>query len=285
MTAGGRPAVAVVGHVEVVEFAVVDHVPVPGEIVHASETFRLAAGGGAVAAVQLAKLAGAAAFFTALGGDADGAQATRELTAAGLDLHSATRDLPTRRGFSFLSADHERTITVIGERLVPHGTDALPWGALEEADAVYFTGGDVEALRRARRARWLVATPRALDTLRAARVQIDVLVSSATDPGEQVADGLLDPAPTFVVRTHGREGGEWVGHEGRTGRWAAHALPAAPVDSYGCGDAFAAGLTFALGDSDNLDTALQTAAECGASVMCGRGPYAGQVIRAVGPGR
>ncbi|MDX6640064.1 MAG: hypothetical protein QOF12_1075, partial [Solirubrobacteraceae bacterium] len=55
MTAGVRPAVAVVGHVEVIEFAVVDHVPVPGEIVHASETFRLAAGGGAVAAVQLAK--------------------------------------------------------------------------------------------------------------------------------------------------------------------------------------------------------------------------------------
>ncbi|MCW2966313.1 MAG: PfkB domain protein, partial [Solirubrobacteraceae bacterium] len=227
----------------------------------------------------LAKLAGDCAFFTALGADADGEQAARELTAAGLELHSATRERPTRRGFSFLSADHERTITVIGERVVAHGADRLPWDVLDGCDAAYFTGGDVEALRHARRARWLVATPRALDTLREARVEIDVLVSSATDPGEQVADGALDPPPRFVVRTHGHEGGEWVGHEGRTGRWVAHELPGEPVDAYGCGDSFAGGLTFGLGDSDDIDVALKTAAECGAHALCGRGPYAGQLTR------
>jgi ribokinase len=270
-------AVAVVGHVEMIEFAVVEHVPVPGEIVHARQTFRLAAGGGAVAAVQLAKLAGEATFFTALGDDEDGEQAALELTAAGLHLRSATREQLTRRGFTFLSDDHERTITVIGERVVPHGADHLPWDQLEGADAVYFTGGDVEALRRARAARWLVATPRALDTLREARLPVDVLVASATDPGERVAHGLLDPEPRFVVLTHGGEGGEWVGQEGRTGRWAAEARPGPPVDSYGCGDAFAAGLTFGLADTGDLDAALSLAARCGAHALCGRGPYAGQL--------
>src|SRR5207244_13238095 len=58
---------AVIGHVEWIEFAVVDHVPVPGEIVHAAHTFEEAAGGGAVAAVQLARLAGAATLSTAAG--------------------------------------------------------------------------------------------------------------------------------------------------------------------------------------------------------------------------
>ena len=52
------PRVAVVGHVEWIEFARVPHVPEPGEIVHASEWWEEAGGGGAVAAVQLAKLAG-----------------------------------------------------------------------------------------------------------------------------------------------------------------------------------------------------------------------------------
>ena len=41
-------SVAVVGHVEWVEFVRVDHVPAPGEIVHSLETWEEAAGGGAV---------------------------------------------------------------------------------------------------------------------------------------------------------------------------------------------------------------------------------------------
>lgn len=269
--------VAVVGHVEWVEFAVVDHLPASGEIVHARETFAVAAGGGAVAAVQLARLAGGADFFTALGHDEPGRAAAGELPGRGLALHAAPRPVPQRRAFSHLSADHERTITVIGERLVPHGADALPWERLDVTDAVYFTGGDVEALRHARRARVLVATPRALDTLRAAGVALDVLVASATDPGERYAAGALDPEPRFVVLTRGSDGGEWRGGEGRTGAWAAAELPGEPVDAYGCGDSFAAGLTFALGRGDALEDALALAARCGAHALCGRGPYAGQL--------
>ena len=61
--------VAVVGHVEWIEFARVERVPAPGEIVHASEAWEEPAGGGAVAAVQLARLAGECLFLTALGDD------------------------------------------------------------------------------------------------------------------------------------------------------------------------------------------------------------------------
>ena len=50
--------VGVVGHVEWIEFARVPEVPGPGAIVHASEVWEEPGGGGAVAAVQLAKLAG-----------------------------------------------------------------------------------------------------------------------------------------------------------------------------------------------------------------------------------
>jgi ribokinase len=56
-----------VGHVEWVQFARVSHVPVAGEIIHASEVFSVPGGGGAVAAVQLRRLAGEALFVTSLG--------------------------------------------------------------------------------------------------------------------------------------------------------------------------------------------------------------------------
>src|SRR5207244_10486030 len=72
---------------------------------------------------------------------------------------------PTRR-----SSD---LITVIGERLGPVGSDPLPWPSLAECDAVYFTAGDVDALRAARSARVLVATSRVFPLLVEARVQLD----------------------------------------------------------------------------------------------------------------
>ena len=268
---------ACVGHVEWADFAVVDHLPRAGEIVHASESLTVAAGGGAVAAVQLVKLEGVARFFTALGEDAAGRAARVQLSATGLTVEAAWREEETRRVFTHLSADHERTITVLGERLVPHGADDLPWGDLADCDAVYFTGGDVEALRHARGARWLVATPRTLDVLKAAGVRVDVLVGSAIDAGEAVPAGVLQPEPKYVVRTRGAEGGEWTASEGRTGKWVAAELPGTPVDAYGCGDSFAAGLTYGLAATDDIDAALELAARCGAHALCGRGPYETQL--------
>ena len=95
---------AAVGHVEWIEFARVERVPAPGQIVHALETWEEPAGGGAVAAVQLAKLAGGAKFFTALGDDAARAAGLRRATRMGLDVEVSWRDEPQRRGFVFVDA-------------------------------------------------------------------------------------------------------------------------------------------------------------------------------------
>ena len=82
--------VAVVGHIEWVEFARVDHVPAPGEIVQALETWEEPAGGGAVAAVQLANLGGSCLLFTALADDDLGRRSREELEALG-STESAAR--------------------------------------------------------------------------------------------------------------------------------------------------------------------------------------------------
>ena len=55
----GPMRVAVIGHVEWVQFARVERVPLAGEIIHAGETWEEPGGAGAVAAVQLVKLADA----------------------------------------------------------------------------------------------------------------------------------------------------------------------------------------------------------------------------------
>src|SRR5919201_3917888 len=94
--------VAVIGHVEWVEFVRVESVPRPGEIVHALETWDEAAGGGAVAAVQLARLAGSCLFFTALGADELGRRSRTELGRLGVELRAIPEPEPTRRAFTYV---------------------------------------------------------------------------------------------------------------------------------------------------------------------------------------
>jgi ribokinase len=266
--------VAVVGHVEWVEFARVESVPRPGEIAHAVETWAEPAGGGSVAAVQLRRLAGSCSLFTALGADELGRKARAELTRLGVEVQAIPEAEPTRRAFTFVDDTGERTITVLGDKLRPRGGDSrLPWRELAGIDAVYFVSGDEEALHHARMARVLVATARELATLREAGVQLDALVGSGEDEGELYRAGDLDPPPQVVVTTSGGLGG-WIQPGGP---FRPAPLPGPMVDAYGCGDSFAAGLTFALARGDSVENAVAVGARCGAAVMTGRGPYAAQL--------
>ena len=276
----GAVRVAVVGHLEWIEFARVERVPAPGEIVHALESWQEPGGGGAVTAVQLARLAGDAVFFTALGDDPLGHRAHEELSALGVRVEAAWRAEPQRRGFVFVDSAGERTITVIGDRLGPSGHDALPWEELSEVDAVYFTAGDGAAALAARTARKMVATVRALEPLAEAGVELDALVASGNDAGERYERGDLEPEPRLVVRTAGAAGGGWERPDGETGSYLTTPLTAPVSDAYGCGDSFAGGLTFGLGSGMPVGQALELAARCGAACLTGRGPYSAQLTGA-----
>jgi ribokinase len=271
--------VAVVGHVEWIDFARVPRVPRAGEIVHATEFWEEPGGGGAVAAAQLARLAGECLFLTALGDDDLGRRAMRELEALGVRVEVAWRPEPQRKAFVHVDAAAERTITVMGERLGPALEDPLPWAELEGADAVYLTAGDPETVRAARGARTLVSTARAMDALVPSGVRLDALVSSAGDEDERYAQGDLHPEPALVARTAGRKGGSFVAAGGHAGKWVAAPLPGPPVDAYGAGDSFAAGLTYGLAEGRSPEEALALGARCGAACVAGRGPYEGQLRR------
>jgi ribokinase len=198
----------------------------------------------------------------------------------------------------------ERTITTFGERLEPRLDDReIPWGELAGMDAVYFTAGDAGAMRAARKARVLVSSPRALHAL-GHGIPLDALVLSADDAVEREEATRAEHDAELVVFTEGghggtyrardgdpyqarsgdsyrgRDGDSYRGRDGGEGTWPAAELPGQPVDSYGCGDSFAAGLTYGLGAGLSIPGALALAARCGAVCLTGRGPYERQLSAA-----
>ena len=262
---------AVVGHVEWIEFLVVESVPRPGEIAAATETWEEAGGGGSVAAVQLALLADSVTFFTVLGDDDLGRRAVEELEGRGVEVRAAFVEAPQRRCVTFVDEVGERTITTIGPKQHPRGHDeTLPWNDLGQCDAVYFCAGDADALVAARQARVLVATARELPTLQRAAVELDAVVGSAKDDSERFQPGLLDPEPRLVVTTSGALGG-WMQPGGP---FTAAAVPGAREDAYGAGDCFAAGLAHGLAAGLEDAAAVEFAARCGAGALAGRGVHA-----------
>src|SRR5262249_48301292 len=168
------------------------------------------------------------------------------------------------RAFAGVEAQGERTITPGGAK--PRRRSLPPMG---DYAAVFFVAGEPEAMRAARAARFVSATPREVPTLLEGHVHLDLLVGSGTDPGERY-DGGLDVA--LVVTTEGVQGGVADGR-----RYEAVPPPAPIVDTYGAGDSFAAALRFALGRGDELDDALALAARAGAAVITGKGPYSSQL--------
>jgi ribokinase len=266
-----RMRAAVVGHVEWIEFIPVEHVPASGEIVHASESWEEAGGGGAVAAVQLAQLADSVLLFTVLGTGELGKRAKTELEERGIDVRASFADAPQRRAFTYVDDAGERTITTLGAKLGARGhDDSLPWHELAHCDAVYFTAGDGDSIRLARKARVLVATARELDALRRGGVELDALVGSGKDEAEIYHPGDLDPEPRLVVTTSGALGG-WAQPGGP---FSAAPIPGQVVDSYGAGDCFAAGLAYALAAGVEVPNALEFASRCGAAALTGPGVHA-----------
>ncbi len=262
---------AVVGHIEWVQFLAVDQLPRPGAIGHALRSLEEPAGGGAVVAVQMARLTQQPVqFFTALGRDAVGEACVQRLQALGLELHVAWRDAPTRRGLSLVDPGGDRAITVIGDRLSPSLSDPLPWEDLADCDGLFVTAADAPLLRACRASKVLAATPRVrLPVLQEAAVPLDALIGSGLDPGEAVDPTQLTPAPQALIRTEGAAGG----HSVPGGRYDAAPLPGPLVESYGCGDSFAAGVVTGLAAQRSLADSIRLGAQCGAACATRFGPY------------
>ena len=70
---------------------------------------------------------------------------------------------------------------------------------------------------------------------------------SGDDEMERAEAGRALEEAALVALTEGERGGSYRERSGASGRWGAVPPPGKQVDSYGCGDSFAAGLTYGLG--------------------------------------
>jgi ribokinase len=260
---------SVVGHVEWVELLRIERFPARGDVVEAASITELAAGSGGIAAVQLAKLGAEVTFFTRLTDDERGHRARLELEGHGVRVEAVHAGDQLRRAFVLVDESSERTITVVGEKRVPLGSDPLPWAELSDFDGVCFFCGDTAASKAARRAPILVATARWLPGLKRAQVPVDALVRSGQDLAEEYRPGDLSPEPPLVVTTEGARGGSLAMPGRPPQRFQPSPLTGPAVDAYGCGDSFAAGLLFALAEGRQPREAAAFAARCGAACLAG----------------
>lgn len=264
-------SLAVVGHVEWMSFLQVDQLPQAGRIAHTPSSLNDVGGAGAVVAVHMARVSGTRVkFFTALGRDAIGERSVKRLQELNVEPFVAWRNAPTRQGISMVDGDGDRAITVVGERLQPQADDPLPWEQLSDCDGVFASAADAKALILARQAKILTATPRLRQpTLQDAAVHLDALIGSGLDPDEQLSEPLGFPTPRVQIATEGDNGG-WLTPGGR---YTAAQPPGPMIDSYGCGDSFAAGVTVGLSAGWSVREAIALGADIGAHCTTWQGPY------------
>ena len=262
---------AVVGHVEWVTFVGLDNLPQPGTVGHANWTKEEPAGAGAVIAVTMSKLLSTPVdFFTALGKDEIGEKSNQRLKQLGVKTHVAWVDQPTRRGISFVDQHGDRAITVIGDRLEPKSTDKLPWEIFSNINGVFVTATDSKGLENCRKASVLLATPRlTVAVIEKSKIQLDCLIGSAYDQNEKVDTNQLSKKPKLVIKTEADEGCRVMPDK----RYKAVRLSEPVIDTYGCGDTFAAAFSLALTAEWDIHQAISYAAHYGAHCALIKGPY------------
>ncbi|HEY5718834.1 MAG TPA: PfkB family carbohydrate kinase [Gammaproteobacteria bacterium] len=233
-------------------------------------------GGGANAAVALARAGHQVALVSAVGDDADGRALLATLDAAGVDTaHVARLPQPTSNSLLLVDPQGERTIVNLQRLHAPHP------GVLRELelDAVYVRSraSDLAPLLRALLPhRRVVAHVPPCDD---GALPAHVLVGSAAD----LAPGLLldpfahamrisDGQAEWIVATRGPQGASAYGR-GETLQQPA--LPVTAVDSTGAGDAFAAGLVHALVHGETMAGCLAVAAAWGAAAVSQAGSLPG----------
>ena len=263
---------AVVGHVEWINFLKVDQFPKPGVISHSKNALEYPAGGASIISKTLSDLTlNQIHFFTALGNDDYGNKCFEILSNMGIKLHVAWRHKPTRRGFSLIDSQGERAITVIGERLAPNHKDDLEWNILKKMDGIFITASDSEIFKMARSAPILCTTPRVgLNIINKSNVFLDGLIGSNHDPGEVFSFSELSVKPKYTIKTEGENGG--IVYPG--GRYKALKNKKLKIDSYGCGDSFAAGILYGLASKWNIEKSLNLAKVIGRNASEFFGPYA-----------
>ncbi len=267
----GNLKFAIIGHIEWINFLKVDVLPKPGIISHAKKSLEFPAGGGALIAKTLFELTNNEIhFFTSLGKDYFGEKSFEFFDNLGIKLHIAWRSESTRKGFSLIDNQGERSITIIGKRLAPSSNDNLDWNILSKMDGIFMTAGDSRLLKICRNANILCTTPRVgIELINESKINLDALIGSNLDPDESFLSTDLIKKPKFIIKTEGENGGIYI----PGGRFSAINNNKPNIDSYGCGDSFAAGVLYGLAANWPIENSIKLGTVLGRNCIEHFGPY------------
>ncbi|MEX5296938.1 ribokinase [Kocuria sp. CPCC 205268] len=255
-----RPALTVVGSINIDLTAVCERLPAPGETVGGATLQRQPGGKGANQAVAAARLAGRARMIGAVGGDADGDEVLRAMAAAGVDTTGIMR-VPAPTGTALIAVDRH------GENQIAVCSGANTEVSVEDVE---FSPEDVvlcqleialgTVLETARRTPGFFALNAAPAVPLPGELveRCDLIIVNETEYAllPELADAEL------VAVTYGAEGSALY----ERGRRVAFA-PGRRVDvvsTVGAGDAFCAALVLALTAGLDHESALRAANAVGA---------------------
>jgi ribokinase len=255
-----RPALTVVGSVNLDLVARVNRLPRPGETLTAAELGYVPGGKGANQAVAAARLDADVRFVGAVGDDDFGRLALRELRAAGVEL-SRIQVVRTETGIALILVDEEGENEIV---VVPGANHAL------DPDGVEVRDGDALLCQ-------LEIPDRAIA---AAAAQTDGFFCLNAAPARGVSETILQRADLIVANSFELDGlgsspvgtlfALTLGAEGALllddGEEVARAEPPRvdAVDGTGAGDAFTACLVVSLLEGRDREEALRRACAAGA---------------------
>ena len=293
MSAGGaRPAIAVVGSVNLDVVVPVERHPAPGETVLGGDRVDLPGGKGANQAVAAARLGRDVAIVGRVGADAAGRRLREGLRAEGVDVRHLAEDPDAPSGVALIAvaADGENTIIVspganarVSARDVEAARDVLAAAGVTllqleippeaVAAAVRAAGGTV-VLNPAPARALDPAVLEGVDVLVPNRGELGLLAGAPApeDAGQAVALARAVPGPRAVVVTLGAAGAVVV-EQARVEHVPAPEADA--VDATGAGDAFCGALADALSRGAELVEAARWGVAAAALSVERRGAQAG----------
>lgn len=252
--------------------------PRPGETVLCPGYVLKPGGKGANQAVAAARAGAEVRLFGRVGDDAFGRQLCQHLAGEGVDIAGVATDAaPTGCAAVCVDGQGENQIVVAGGANLALRADQVPDAVLTPAATVLMQmevpAAQVQALiarARARGARTVLNLAPAGELPRAVLAELDVLVVNALEAAALAqrfgltgatprdhARALAASGPVTCVVTLGGAGALAAEPDGRL--WHVPALPVAPVDTTGAGDAFCGVLAASLDAGDALPMALRCA--------------------------
>lgn len=271
---GNKPAIVIIGSLNMDIVIEADRQPQMGETILGNKITFLPGGKGANQAVAVARLGARTAMIGAVGNDAFGQQLIASLDREGIDTSAIkTVDGEVTGLASILLAEGDNCIVCIpgaNAHCTPEDIDRN-LSIIEESDMILLQMEiPLDTIRYAittakRLGKRVILNPapaqplpddvlQQVDYLTPNLSELQILLDTTEGDVGELVQQLLARKVDHVVVTLGDEGAMFAGQEGVEGKVSSHKVDV--VDTTGAGDAFNAGLAFALATNKSLHDAV-----------------------------